>query len=230
MKGTNPAYLCAPCEQFLCEGRLAFLHRQVHSSPWRPEGGLQTALSQDPYCLLVCLGDKEEKGVWQMGEKGGLSGQCKPCECGQPQKRPSVSILLSQAQINQVQNRLHMATITSHHFPTYSPSPASLSFFWNSAFASLHSLVSGNPNSDGNRSSLNCSDASRGSNVGRWSIEITDNGRTFLLQIRSTRAKQPSYSPKPINCYSRLRECRVGVVDRDWVKRVSRIAAHVDDY
>lgn len=128
----------------------------------------------------------------------------------------------------QVQNRLHN---NPHHFPTYSPSPASPSFFSNSASASVHSLVPGNPSSDDNRSSLNCSDASRGSNVGRWSIEITDNGGTSLLQIGSTRAKQPSsYSPKPINRYSRLRECRVGVVDRDWVKRVGRIAAHVDHY
>ena len=108
MKGTNPAYLCAPCGQSLCEGPLASLHRQVHFSPSRPEGALQTALSQGPYCLLACLEDKGEKGVWhRMGweEKRGLSGEGKPCECGQPRKRPGVSILLSQAQVNQVQKQ-----------------------------------------------------------------------------------------------------------------------------
>lgn len=60
-----------------------------------------------------------------------------------------------------------------------SDATASASFFWNSFSASTHTravLRSGNCMSDGRRSELNCSDASLGSNVGRWSIEITDSG------------------------------------------------------
>lgn len=34
----------------------------------------------------------------------------------------------------------------------------------------------GNSNSEGRRSELNCSDASRGSSVGKWSIETTERG------------------------------------------------------
>lgn len=46
-------------------------------------------------------------------------------------------------------------------------------FSSNSFFASVHTREWGNSTKDGNKSRLNCSDASRGNNVGRWSIDIT---------------------------------------------------------
>lgn len=54
---------------------------------------------------------------------------------------------------------------------------ASANFSLNNFSASVHTRASfffGNSNSEGRRSELNCSEASRGSRVGKMSIETTD--------------------------------------------------------
>lgn len=52
---------------------------------------------------------------------------------------------------------------------------ASAFFSLKSFSASVQTRELGNSRSDGRRSALNCSDASRGSKVGKWSMEITNS-------------------------------------------------------
>jgi hypothetical protein len=59
-----------------------------------------------------------------------------------------------------------------------SQATASANFSLYNISASVHTravFLFGNSSNDGKRSELNCSDASRGNNVGKWSIDITES-------------------------------------------------------
>jgi hypothetical protein len=65
-----------------------------------------------------------------------------------------------------------------HEFQRPSASIASPNFSLYSFSASVHTRAVprfGNSSNDDKRSELNCSEASRGSNVGKWSMDITDS-------------------------------------------------------
>jgi hypothetical protein len=87
-------------------------------------------------------------------------------------------------------------------------SPSSLTA---SAFLSLKSFSAsdqtrevGNSSSEGRRSELNCSDASRGSKVGKWSMEMTDKGgfpdlveKLSQVSISEARQRLTQHQQKP---------------------------------
>ena len=80
----------------------------------------------------------------------------------------------------------------------FSARTASASFFLKSCSASTHTLCvrrCGNTSNVGKRSALNCSDASRGNSVGRWSIETTDRGGLPAL-IEGSELLLPSNTEK----------------------------------
>ena len=127
-------------------------------------------------------------------------------------------------------HRNHQAVLS------FSFSTASATFFSYSLFASnqtrAFSLL-GNSNKDGRRSVLNCSDASLGSRVGRWSIEMTCNGGLPTLA-------RTMHEDRWISLYGvldsldvrgdrRLEECRVRRIYGNWVVWVRRVAAYIHD-
>ena len=113
---------------------------------------------------------------------------------------------------------------------------ASANFSLNNFSASVHTravFLSGNSSSDGKRSELNCSDASRGSNVGKWSIDITDKGGLPGLKRRIRRhvlAKKPDQNPPYIDRYRWCRERCVDVVNWNWIEGVRGVATDIDNH
>ena len=113
---------------------------------------------------------------------------------------------------------------------------ASANFSTNNFLASAQTRacsLSGNSSKEGRRSALNCSDASLGSRVGRWSIEMTSNGGFSGLLVTTIVSFHVMcfwlYSPDGYsNC--RLGESCVHGINRNGVVRIRRIATDVHDH
>src|SRR5258708_128389 len=124
------------------------------------------------------------------------------------------------------------ATTSVHHdLGCDHHNPASLIFVWKSFSDSTHTLAvdrDGNERSDGTRSLLNCSDASRGNSVGRWSIDTTASRElpSLLTGLRTITHQNICHSH--CNCW--LVECRVGAIDRYRVKWIRSVATDVHNH
>ena len=121
----------------------------------------------------------------------------------------------------------------------FSTLAASAIFSSNNFFASAQTRacsLSGNSNNEGRRSALNCSDASLGSRVGRWSIEITSKGgfsgllvTTSSASVMFDRGCSWHYSPDGYrDC--RLGESRVHGINWNGVVRICRITTDIHDH
>lgn len=117
----------------------------------------------------------------------------------------------------------------------YKPSArtASPSFALYSFSASVQTLALslwGNCVRDGKRSELNCSEASRGSRVGKWSMEMTDSGELPALRNHSDDLcilRREIINIPYFHGHSWIRESRINGVDGDRVVWIGGITADV---
>ena len=116
---------------------------------------------------------------------------------------------------------------------TCNAATASLSFSLKSFSASVHTravCLLGNSNNDGSISALNCSDASRGSNVGRWSIDIIESGGTPSLGTLSVLHQRTSKSIVPkLDGNGRIRKGGIDAINGYGVERIGGVTTDIDD-
>ena len=77
---------------------------------------------------------------------------------------------------------------------------------------------------------LNCSDASRGSSVGKWSIDITNRGATPSLDTLSTarsRVGRPIKHLLELDRHGRIREGGIDTIDGYRIERIGGVTADI---